>query len=236
MDEIIKEILIENKMVFHEIQYDYKTYFSFFDDGKEDYYVLLFMSYDELKILNEDSELKFEFLVNAIIEEDIRKKHLKEFDAVNLDYNLSFILILNLEEETDLILKELHKIEENYRIAKKYILPYNNNDVNNLKQKITSRNAIVELNRIAIENSSLLNNKNETWYKLLMSLFIKLPFLNYIPLNDNQQLKNIKNEINSELNDSQKIIVETILSSFNQNQDIEEFLLTNNLFENESRE
>lgn len=236
MDEIIKEILIENKMVFHEIQYDYKTYFSFFDDGKEDYYVLLFMSYDELKILNEDSELKFEFLVNAIIEEDIRKKHLKEFDAVNLDYNLSFILILNLEQETDLILKELHKIEENYRIAKKYILPYNNNDVNNLKQKITSRNAIVELNRIAIENSSLLNNKNETWYKLLMSLFIKLPFLNYIPLNDNQQLKNIKNEISSELNDSQKIIVETILSSFNQNQDIEEFLLTNNLFENESRE
>ena len=236
MDEIIKEILIENKMVFHEIQYDYKTYFTFFEDGKEDYYVLLFMSYDELKILNEDSELKFEFLVNAIIEEDIRKKHLKEFDAVNLDYNLSFILILNLEQETDLILKELHKIEENYRIAKKYILPYNNNDVNNLKQKITSRNAIVELNRIAIENSSLLNNKNETWYKFLMSLFIKLPFLNYIPLNDNQQLKNIKNEINSELNDSQKIIVETILSSFNQNQDIEEFLLTNNLFENESRE
>lgn len=236
MDEIIKEILIENKMVFHEIQYDYKTYFSFFNDEKEDYYVLLFMSYDELKTLNEDSEFKLEFLINAVIEEDIRKKYLKEFDAVNLDYNLSFILILNLEEETDLILKELHKIEENYRIAKKYILPYNNNDVNNLKQKITSRNAIVELNRIAIENSSLLNNKTETWYKLLMSLFIKLPFLNYIPLNDNQQLKNIKNEINSELNDSQKIIVETILSSFDQNQDIEEFLLTNNLFENESRE
>lgn len=236
MDEIIKEILIENKMAFHEIRYDYKTYFTFFEDGKEDYYVLLFMSYEELKILNEDSELKFEFLVNAIIEEEIRKKHLKEFDAVNLDYNLSVILILNLEEETDLILKELHKIEENYRIAKKYILPYNNNDVNNLKQKITSRNTIVELNRIAIENSSLLNNKNETWYKLLMSLFTKIPFLNYIPLNDNQQLKNIKNEINSELNNSQKTIVETILSSFNQNQDIEEFLLTNNLFENESRE
>ncbi|WP_281633362.1 hypothetical protein [Flavobacterium luteolum] len=236
MDEIIKEILIENKMVFHEIQYDYKMYFTFFEDGKEDYYVLLFMSYEELKILNGDSEFKFEFLINAVVEEDIRKKHLKEFDAVNLDYNLSFILILNLEEETDLILKELHKIEENYRIAKKYILPYNKEDVNNLKQKIKSRNAIVELNKIAIKNSSLLNNKKETWYKLLMSLFIKLPFLNYIPLNDNQQLKNIKNEINSELNDSEKIFVETILSNFYQNQDIEDFLLTNNLFENESRE
>ncbi|WP_125720210.1 hypothetical protein [Flavobacterium ustbae] len=236
MDEIIKEILIENKMMLHEIQYDYKTYFTFFDDGKEDYYVLLFMSYDELKILNEDSDFKLEFLVNAVIEEDIRKKHLKEFEAVNLDYNLSFILILNLEEETDLILKELHKIEENYRIAKKYILPYNNNDVNNLKEKIKSSNAIIELNRIAIENSSLLNNKNETWYKLLMSLFIKIPFLNYIPLNDNQQLKNIKNEINSELNDSEKIFVENILSDFNQNQDVEDFLLNNNLFENETRE
>jgi hypothetical protein len=69
-----------------------------------------------------------------------------------------------------------------------------------------------------------------------MSLFIKLPFLNYIPLNDNQQLKNIKNEISSELNDYEKIFVETILSKFYQNQDIEDFLLTNNLFENESGE
>lgn len=236
MDEIIKEILIESKMVFHEIHYDYKTYFTFFEDGKEDYYVLLFMSYEELKILNGDSEFKLEFLINVVIEEEIRKKYLKEFDAGNLDYNLSFILILNLEEETDLILKELHKIEENYRIAKKYVLPYNTEDFNNLKQKITSSNAIIELNRIAIENSSLLNNKTETWYKLLMSLFIKLPFLNYIPLNDNQQLKNIKNEINLELNDSQKMFVETILSDFNQNQDIEDFLLNNNLFENEARE
>lgn len=236
MDEIINEVLRENKMVIHEVEYDYKTYFSYFEDGKEDYYVLLFINYDELRVLNEDNDLKFEFLINAIIEEDIRKKYLKDFNVNNLDYNLSFILVLNLEEETDLILKELHKIEENYRIAKKYILTYNNKDITNLKQKITSSNVIHELNRIAIENSNLLNKKNETWYKLLMSLFIKLPFLNYIPLNDNQQLKNIKTEITSELNNSQMIFVEKVLNDFNQNQDIEDFLLTNKLFENESGE
>ena len=36
-----------------------------------------------------------------------------------------------------------------------------------LKEKIAiSDDIIFELNRIAIENSNLLNNKNETWYKL----------------------------------------------------------------------
>lgn len=235
MDEIVKEVLTENKMVIQEVEYGYKTYFSYFDDGKEDYYVLLFISYDELKILNGDNDLKLEFLINAIIE-DISKKKLKDFNVSNLEYNLSFILILNLENETELILKELHKIEENYRIAKKYILHYNDKDSSNLKHKITSGNVIHELNRIAIHNSDLLNKKNETWYRLLMSLFIKLPFLNYIPLDDNQQLKNIKTEITSEFNTLQMMVVEKILSDFDQNQDIEDFLLTNNLFENESGE
>lgn len=235
MDEIIKQVLTENKMVIQEVEYDYKTYFSYFDDGKEDYYVLLFISYDELKILNGDDDLKLEFLINAIIE-DISKKKLKDFNVSNLEYNLSFILILNLENETELILKELHKIEENYRIAKKYILHYNDKDCSNLKHKITSGNVIHELNRIAIHNSDLLNKKNETWYRLLMSLFIKLPFLNYIPLDNNQQLKNIKTEITSEFNTLQTMVVEKILSDFDQNQDVEDFLLTNNLFENESGE
>lgn len=233
MDEIIKQVLLKNNMVVHEIEYDYKTYFSYFNDDKQDYYVLQFMDYDELKKLNDDDGSKFEFLINVIIEEDIRKKYLKKFDVKNLEYNLSFILIINLEDETELILRELHKVEENYRVAKKYILPYKSSDLNILNEKIViSDNIIFELNRIAMDNSNLLNNKNETWYSLLMGLFIKLPFLNYIPLDDNQQLKNIKNEIDNTLNEPQKLFTNKILNDFIDNLDVEEFLLTNDLFTN----
>lgn len=237
MDEIIKQVLLKNNMKIHEIEYDYKTFFSYFDNDKQDYYVLLFMGYDELIKLNEDGKSKLEFLINVVIEEDLRKKYLKKFDVNNLEYNISFILILNLEDETELILRELHKIEENYRVAKKYILPYKNNDFTTLKEKISiSEDIIYELNRIAIEYSNLLNNKNETWYKLLMSLFIKLPFLNYVPLGNNQQLRNIKNEIDNVLNEPQKVFTDKILNDYTEYSDVEEFLLTNNLFIDETDE
>ena len=237
MDEIIKQVLLENNMKIQEIEYGYKTYFSYFDNCKQDYYVLLFMEYDGLIKLNEGENSKLEFLINVIIEEELRKKYLKKFDVDNLEYNLSFILILNLEDETELILRELHKVEENYRVAKKYVLPYKNNDYKILKEKILiSENIIHELNRIAIENSNLLNNKNETWYRLLMSLFIKLPFLNYVPLDNNQQLRNIKNEINTVLNESQKLFTDKILNDYIEDLDVEDFLLTNNLFKDGSEE
>jgi hypothetical protein len=235
MDEIIKQVLLKNNMKIHEIEYNYKTFFSYFDNDKQDYYVLLFMGYDELIKLNEDGKSKLEFLINVVIEEDLRKKYLKKFDVNNLEYNISFILILNLEDETELILRELHKIEENYRVAKKYILPYKNNDFATLKEKISiSEDIIYELNRIAIDYSNLLNNKNETWYKLLMSLFIKLPFLNYVPLGNNQQLRNIKNEIDNVLNEPQKVFTDKILNDYTEYSDVEEFLLTNNLFIDET--
>ena len=57
MDEIIKQVLLENNMKIHEIEYDYKTYFSYFDNGKQDYYVLLFMDYDGLIKLNEGESI-----------------------------------------------------------------------------------------------------------------------------------------------------------------------------------
>lgn len=237
MDELIKQVLLKNNMVVYDIEYDYKTYFSYFNDDKQDYYVLLFIDYNELNKLNDNDDSKLEFLINVVIEEDIRKKFLNKFDLKNLEYNLSLVLIINLEEETELILRELHKVEENYRVAKKYVLPYKNDDFIVLKEKIAiSDDIIIELNRIAVENSNLLNNKNENWYKLLMSLFIKLPFLNYIPLGNNQQLINIKNEIDIALNESQKLFSNKILNDFIDTSDVEEFLLNNNLFTDETEE
>ena len=147
-------------------------------------------------------------------------------------------MLLNIgNEEDENFTKELHKVEENYRVAKKYILPYKNNDFRVLEEKISiSENIIHELNRIAIEYSNLLNNKNETWYRLLMSLFIKVPFLNYVPLGNNQQLRNIKNEIDNVLNEPQKLFTDKILNDYIENSNIEEFLLTNNLFIDETDE
>ena len=69
-----------------------------------------------------------------------------------------------------------------------------------------------------------------------MSLFIKVPFLNYVPLGNNQQLRNIKNEIDNVLNEPQKLFTDKILNDYIENSNIEEFLLTNNLFIDETDE
>jgi hypothetical protein len=237
MEQLIKKILLANKLETFEVGFLSKTFFSYFNDGREDYFLTLFLSYEELIQINntssktEGENKKFEFLLNAIIEE-IRKNHLIDYNFKNLDYNLSTILFLNLEEPADFILKELHKIEENYRVAKKYVLPYKQNDFEILKKKLLeSLDIIYDLNKIAIDNNELLNNDEATWYRLLMNLFIKIPFLNYQTLTENEQLKNISNEINKNLEPFQGKILELIINEYDESQDVDIFLEQNNYFE-----
>ena len=57
-----------------------------------------------------------------------------------------------------------------------------------------------------------------------------------MPLGNNQQLRNIKNEIDNVLNEPQKLFTDKILNDYIENSNIEEFLLTNNLFIDETDE
>ncbi|PVV55004.1 hypothetical protein, partial [Chryseobacterium sp. HMWF035] len=170
-----------------------------------------------------------EYLLNVIIE-DIRKNYLIKFNFKNLDYNLSTILFLNLEKPTENILTELHKIEENYRVSKKYVLPYKEDDLKIIKEKLNnSENIIYDLNKISIENNELVNSADQTWYRLLMNLFIKVPFLNFQPLQENEQLKDISDEINKDLDFYQKNVLQKLIK-YDEDQDIESFLIQNNFF------
>jgi hypothetical protein len=235
MKELIKKILLHSNLDIKEVDYSISTLFSFFKDQREDYFILLFMDYaemlnynkseDEVQVKNKD----LEYLLNVIIE-DIRKNYLVKFNLKNLDYNLSTILFLNLEKPTENILTELHKIEENYRVSKKYVLPYKQDDLKTIKEKLNnSENIIYDLNKISIENNELINSADQAWYRLLMNLFIKVPFLNFQPLKENEQLKDISDEINKDLDSYQKDILQKLIK-YEESQDIEYFLIQNNFF------
>lgn len=235
MKELIKKILLHSNFDIKEVDYSISTLFSFFKDQREDYFILLFMDYEEILNYN-NSEDKvqignkdLEYLLNVIIE-DIRKNYLIKFNFKNLDYNLSTILFLNLEKPTENILTELHKIEENYRVSKKYVLPYKKDDLKIIKEKLNnSENIIYDLNKISIENNELVNSADQTWYRLLMNLFIKVPFLNFQPLQENEQLKDISDEINKDLDFYQKNVLQKLIK-YDEDQDIESFLIQNNFF------
>ena len=227
MKDLINSILLQSDFDIKEIVYPISTLFSFFKDQKEDYFILLFMDYSEMINEVEDKNKDLEYLINVIIE-DLRKNHLTEFNFKNLDYNLSTILFLNLEEPNENILTELHKIEENYRVSKKYVLPYKQEDLKIIKEKLKeSEDIIYDLNKISMTDNGLINSDNQTWYKLLMNLFIKIPFLNFQDLTHSEQLKDISKEINNDLDYHQKNILEKIIE-YDENQDIEKFLIQNN--------
>ncbi|PXY45888.1 ABC-three component system middle component 1 [Flavobacterium hydrophilum] len=234
MISLIENIIEQSELSLINIK---KFKFAYFKD-RDDFFIIYNADKETLLKENNNTISDLEFLINALIVDFKNESEVTGFKERFLDENLSFILLLNIgNEEDENFTKELHKVEENYRVAKKYILPYKNNDFRVLEEKISiSENIIHELNRIAIEYSNLLNNKNETWYRLLMSLFIKVPFLNYVPLGNNQQLRNIKNEIDNVLNEPQKLFTDKILNDYIENSNIEEFLLTNNLFIDETDE
>lgn len=229
MKELINSILLQNNFDIKEIGYPISTLFSFFKDQKEDYFILLFMDYSEMINEVEGENKDLEFFINVIIE-DLRKNHLAEFNFKNLDYNLSTILFLNLEEPNESILTELHKIEENYRVSKKYVLPYKQNDLEIIKEKLKdSEDVIYDLNKISIDNNGLINSDDQTWYRFLMNLFIKIPFLNFQDLTESGQLKDISKEINNGLDSHQRNILSKIID-YDENQDLEKFLIQNNFF------
>ncbi|PVV55923.1 hypothetical protein, partial [Chryseobacterium sp. HMWF035] len=75
MKELIKKILLHSNFDIKEVDYSISTLFSFFKDQREDYFILLFMDYEEILNYN-NSEDKvqignkdLEYLLNVIIED-----------------------------------------------------------------------------------------------------------------------------------------------------------------------
>lgn len=111
-----------------------------------------------------------------------------EQDISQLDKNTSAIYLVKFSETN--ILKKyrnlIYSIEESPNYFKRYILPYTEKQVSELKQVITNydnKNIIELLSDLADEEEnyySLMNGTNDnSVYELVIRLFSKIPFLQY---------------------------------------------------------
>lgn len=235
MKTIINKIIEENNL--KSISLNSKVDFTYYEE-KDDFFIFLYYNQKEIVELNDNKIVELEYAINRFIVELKKDDNLSEFKQRNIDHNLSLVLLLELDNENDELQKELNKVEENSLNAKKYVLPYYKNDVQLLLQKINGTDEIVSrLNKLSIENSDLLDKLDERWYKVLMGIFIKIPFFNYQSTEDNQSLENLSLVIEESLSVREKFLLATINDNdFNSFQNIEEFISQHNLSNNTNDE
>lgn len=134
-------------------------------------------------------------------------------------------------EETSKDMSHLYKIEENSIISKKYILSYDKQELEKLKNEIDdSQNIVNVFNELAIKHSNKLQNEEEAWYNLLLKIFIKIPFLNYVSTINTEvnKLEKLEDLIVQELSVEQHSILNKILNVYNPNDmDLELFISLN---------
>lgn len=228
MKTIINKIIEENNL--KSISLNSNVDFIYYEE-KDDFFLFLYYKLNEIVELNNNKIADLEYTINRTVVELKKNDNLSEFKQRNIDHNLSLVLLLELEDENDELQKELNKVEENSLNAKKYVLPYFKSDVDLLLQKINGNDEMIsQLNQISIKYSELLNKPNESWYKILMRIFIKIPFFNYQSNNDNQSLENLSLAVEESLSDREKYLLATINDNdFNSFQNIEEFINQHNL-------
>ncbi|ALR30813.1 hypothetical protein ATE47_09865 [Chryseobacterium sp. IHB B 17019] len=230
MKTIISKIIEESDL--KTISVNANVDFTYYDDGKDDFFLFLFYNQNELIELNNNEVVDLEYTINRIIVDLKNNENISKFKERNIDHNLSLILLLELEEDDNIELRrELNKVEENSLNAKKYVFPYFKNDIENLLQKIDEKSNVVNLlNEIAVDNSNLLDKVDERWYKTLMGFFIKIPFLNYQSTEDNQSLENLSLTIEESLSYREKQLLSVISeNNFDSFSNIEDFITQFNL-------
>lgn len=208
----------------------------YFED-KDDFYIIISSEYQNLleQLELEENSNDIDLGINAYLDTIKEYSDTEIFRSRFIDFNLSCIVAVQLETlQNEDVLKRIHKIEEDYKIAKKYILPYLNSDFEALKEKLqnlTTYSFNEKLNKIALVNSDIINNKNESWYQLLMNLFIKLPFLNYY--SDSFGLTTIAELLDDNLREDQKTILQNINDNYSEDVDIETFISQFNIADDE---
>lgn len=234
MRDLVNSIIVQNELQIIPVESDPEINIDFaYYELKDDFFIFFYCDYEYLITSNGGDITNLEYYLNALIIDLKNNEAIKVFKERNLEYNLSFILVIEINEENKNSIYDLNKIQENNKNAKKYILPYNKNELNTLKEKISRHCPInEELNRISIENSNCLGKKEQRWYELLMSLFIKIPFMNYLSVKENNKLGNISEAINDRLSKDQKSILSIIEKGDFNDSNIEKFLFDNKLISN----
>ncbi len=231
MKTIVSKIIEENDLKI--ISLNSNVDFAYYDE-KDDFFLFLFYNQNELIEINNNEIIDLEYTINTIIVDLKDNENISIFRERNINHNLSLILLLEFGEDNDFdiaLQRELNKVEENSLNAKKYVLPYFKNDIEIILQKLKDSTEIVKaLNEIAIDNSNILDKVNERWYKTLMSLFIKIPFLNYQSTENNQSIENLSLTIEESLSDREKQLLSVISENdFNSFSNVEDFITQFNL-------
>lgn len=200
-------------------------------EDKDDFFILMYASFQELAELTSKTLRDIQFTLNTIVVEQKKSELFQRLQDRNVNQNLSLILFLEYDEDLSSSYQEIYKAEENYMNAKKYVLPYKAADCNELKTKIADSSDFVEaLNRMAVDHSNLIEETNQSWYDLLLNLFIKIPFLNYQPKQGEQSIANLREMIDRSLNPRQQTLLGLIDDNDISNiSDIEAFASGNNM-------
>ncbi|MDU2242416.1 MAG: ABC-three component system middle component 1 [Paenibacillus sp.] len=198
MIRIINKIFEENKFNVHHFTSIPTNSFAM-DNERGSYYLAIFMDENSLNDTTVD-------LLNSYFDEI---KQLEEGYHPEMDKNLSLILCLrreNLISDLDLN-RMIFQIEENPYFFKKYVLVYEDSQVELFNKKLKDYSDPTTMGYIY----SVLNNENlfqehkkdpsmDSEYSFVSKLFIKLPFLNLRKMDRN--LPSLKQEINNGLSPS----------------------------------
>ncbi|MDE5430723.1 ABC-three component system middle component 1 [Elizabethkingia meningoseptica] len=228
MKKLIENIAENNHLMSLELNDGKLNPILLYFDDKDDFYIILSSEYQNLlhQLELEENSNDIDLGINAYLDTIKEYSDTEIFRSRFIDFNLSCIVAVQLETlENENILKQIHKIEEDYKIAKKYVLPYLNSDfelLNEKLQSIASDSLNEKLNKIALENSDIINNKDESWYQLLMNLFIKLPFLNYH--SDSFGLTTVAELLDTDLSGEEKTLLQNINDNYSESVDIETFI------------
>ncbi|GAA0884353.1 hypothetical protein GCM10009120_29510 [Sphingobacterium siyangense subsp. cladoniae] len=228
MKELIKDIASRKGLSALELKDEKLDPTLFYFEDKNDFYLLICSDYATLvhHLEVDDNSKNLDLAINAYLDSIKQHANVKLFGNI-VDFNLSCIVAVELSSLNDLdILKKIHIIEENYKISKKYILPYSNEDFNFLEEKIGEDMSVGDitekLNKLALKYSNAINDEKESWYRLLMNLFIKIPFLNYQTRSFG--LVTISEYLDAELSSDELSLLENIHANYDQSTDIETFI------------
>lgn len=223
MIQTIKKIFIETGFQIDNHITDsnghYKTFFAKrVGNDKFDFYLTL--GIEEVKLELEQLEQTISGILEQIL---LTQKY------PGVDKNLSLLLIVErkIPQYTDEFNRKVYDFEEDPFHFKKYILPFTVEQSNLLKEKLNTDVNIVEQLDAIITNKKLFSSFKEdgeigesddvNLYDITSKIYIKLPFLK-LKVNK-EELPNISKEIESEISDRDKDVVNKILGM--QNEDLE---------------
>lgn len=184
--------------------------FAYYEE-KDDFFLLLFYNYQDLMKVTNDHLQDLEYALNTIVVNTKKSEELLQLNERNINYNLSLILFVALDDENPELLQEFNKVEENYINAKKYILPYQANALEQLKSKMGENGNIIQvLNNLAMSHSDDIQNVDKKWYDLLLNLFIKIPFLNYQSTDHTLAITSLANSIDEILTEREAFLLSNL--------------------------